>query len=98
MIYRGVLAERRRLDESFPWHLTGVVVNGTWSPAGEGIGLPTIRLIEAGGVEVVALPAFLAPDDASAVAVAVEVARMMGLGDPGPERLPFGYEAWVGIS
>ena len=76
------MAERRRLHSEAPWHLTGVVIDGAWSPAASGIGPPSGRMIEAGLVEVVRLPAFLAPDDQSAVEVAVAEAGRAGYGEP----------------
>jgi hypothetical protein len=97
MLYRDVLAERRRLHGEAPWQLTGVVVRGTWSPAAKAISPPDVRQIEAGLVEVVRLPAFLAPDDQSAVGVAVVMAGMAGYGGPGTELL-WSRSGWHEIS
>jgi hypothetical protein len=58
--------------------LAGVVVAGAWYPAHRGISPASDRLIEAGLVEVVALPAFIAPDLLAAIEVALAVAQMQG--------------------
>lgn len=68
-------------------------MRGTWSPAGQGISPASVCQIEAGLVEVVRLPPFLAPDDATAVAVALQVAEAV-LGDAMAEAGPSG---WVEI-
>jgi hypothetical protein len=86
VIYRDVLAEVRRLHGEAPWRLTGVVVDGEWYPAADGIGPATMRQVEAGLVEVRSLPRFLAVDDDQAVSVALDVAGMAGLGEAGPRR------------
>lgn len=85
----GALAELRRLYSSAPQRLTGVVVSGDWYPAHAGISPASDRLIEAGLVEVVELPAFLAPDLSTAIEVAVVVAGLAGYeqaSDVIPER------------
>lgn len=73
-----------------PWQLTGVVVNGRWSPAAEGIGLPSVRMMEAGLVDLVRLPTFMAPDDQCAVGVAISEAKRAGCGNAEPGHWPAG--------
>lgn len=91
-IYRDVLAEVRRLHSEAPWQLTGVVIDGRWHPATEGIGKASGRSIEAGNVVVRRLPRFLANDDADAMSVAVCVAGMQGIEPADPEAGPRWYE------
>ena len=90
LIYRDVLAERRRLHSGAPWQLTGVVICGAWSPAAQGIGPPSVRAIEAGLVDLVQLPTFMAPDDQSAVELAISEAERAGCGNAEPGRWPAG--------
>ena len=86
VIYR-VLAERRKRDREAPYLLGGVVVAGAWHPAAPGVEPASVRQMEAGLVRVEPLPPFLAPDDATAVAVALQVAEAVmgdGITEPGP--------------
>ena len=85
MIYRNALAERRRIHSEAPWQLSGVVVGAIWFPAAEGIEPASVRMMEAGLVGVERLPAFLAPNDQSAVEVAISEAERAGYGCAGHE-------------
>jgi hypothetical protein len=86
MIYRGVRAEVRRMTPDRPWQLAGVVIEGVWHPAAPGIAQATPGLIRASMVDIVALPAFVAPDDQTAARVAIDTARMMGHEPPTDRR------------
>ncbi len=77
-IYRSQ-AELRRSHRDAEWGLAGVLVSGDWYPAGPGIARPSARFIESGNVSLRDLPAYLAPDDAAAVLVALQVAAACGL-------------------
>ncbi len=77
-IYRSQ-AELRRSHRDAEWGLAGVVVGGEWYPAGPGIARPSARFIDSGNVALRDLPAYLAPDDASAVLVALQVANACGI-------------------
>lgn len=87
-LYRDALAERRRLHGDAPWRLTGVVIQGAWSPAAEGINPPSVRMIEAGLVELAPLPPFIAPDDEAAVGGAIAEAERAGYGSAEPGHWP----------
>jgi hypothetical protein len=94
-IYRDVLAEVRRPYGEAPWRLTGVVIEGRWRPIAPGVRPPSMRAIEAGCVDVIRLPRFIANDDADAVAAAVCVADMQGIEMAGPEAGPRWHEVSV---
>lgn len=68
-VYR-VRAELRRDCSADPWTLGGFVFADAWHPWAVGVEPPTGTQLAGCNVETVELPAFLAPDDATAVVIA----------------------------
>lgn len=90
-VYR-VRAEVRRDCSASPWELGGFVIAGEWHPAATGIERPSAQLAAGRNVQVVDLPAFIAPDDATAIAVGCAEAGRAGYGTlaaVGPPRGEF---------
>lgn len=73
-LYRGA-AELRRIHRDAARVLAGVVVEGDWHPIHRSIERPSRRLMEAGLVDLVDLPDFIAADSPAAIRVALWLAR-----------------------
>lgn len=75
-LYRGALAELRRVHRDARWVVAGVHVEGRFHRAARGVLPASTRLVESGLVSCTRLPDFIAPEG-RAGEVALGLARSM---------------------